>query len=166
MKVTNITRILSESLNISEQEVLALDPWSSISDQHPFDALDVVELHNRFKSIDPHIKIEMFEDEDPDDDGFLYNNLTLCGVIKIAMPELYEKFDITDVVKVHNDSSFVLHCSTQQYDEAIVLSVEPFVLASMRGDMRWSVSVSRRDFEFVRKASADEFDRVSRRLRG
>lgn len=168
MNVTKISKIIAESLNLTESEVVSLDVWTPIAEQHPFDALDVVELCKKFAEIDPRIKIEMFSDLDDggDEDGFMYNQLTVCKLIEIAMPELFEKFTVADVVRVHNDSGFVLRCATQMYDTAIVLSVEPLVLASMCGNMRWSATVSQRDFEFVRKASAGEYDRVSRRLRG
>lgn len=43
---------------------------------------------------------------------------------------------IGDVV-VSTDQNYPLHCATQIYTHAICVSVDPLVLASESGDMRW-----------------------------
>lgn len=59
-----------------------------------------------------------------------------------------------DVV-VRKDGGF-LHSGCERYCSATVLSLQPFVLVSYLGDMRWSATVKVEDFKPYRRASIRE----------
>jgi hypothetical protein len=47
----------------------------------------------------------------------------------------------------------VLHCGTMPYPDAVVVSIDPFVLVSQSGDMVWSVTAKPEEFEAYGVAS-------------
>ena len=49
----------------------------------------------------------------------------------------------------------LLRCGCGSYDDAVVVSVDPFVLVSREGDMRWSATVAPHQFKTVATADAD-----------
>ncbi len=49
----------------------------------------------------------------------------------------------------------LLRCGCGAYDDAIVVSVKPFVLVSREGDMRWSATVEPHQFKTVATAPAE-----------
>lgn len=53
------------------------------------------------------------------------------------------------------------HC---HYSSAICISVDPFVVASLAGDMRWQSTVDPKDFYILRKASEPELENALKRL--
>lgn len=71
-----------------------------------------------------------------------------------------------DVVCVHEDSTYQLASGCSRYTQAIVLSMNPFVLVSGEGDMRWAATVRVEDFKFVRTATDEELAKVSHRNGG
>lgn len=94
------------------------------------------------------------------------SQISIEHITRCACPELYKNFDVNDIVYVSPDSSYVLRSGCSEYHTAIVLSVEPFVLASQSGDMRWSATVRREDFLRFRAATPEEIEKVKHRLRG
>lgn len=58
----------------------------------------------------------------------------------------------------------VLRSGCNAYDDAVVVSIEPFVLVSREADMRWSATVAREDFEVVGAAPTGVTNRCMRRL--
>lgn len=50
----------------------------------------------------------------------------------------------------------LLHSGAGAYQSAVVVSVDPFVLVSLGGDMLWNATVERRHFCPLRKATTDE----------
>lgn len=68
---------------------------------------------------------------------------------------------IGDVVKPINHSH-TLRCGSGHYSHAVVINDNPFVLST--GDMRWSATVVKEGFEFVRRATPEEFETAVRRL--
>ncbi len=73
---------------------------------------------------------------------------------------------VGDVVEVKDSSSFVLSCGSGKYGTAIVISLNPFVLVSMLGDMRWENTIKITDFVTVRKATGGEMARAQFRIGG
>ncbi len=59
---------------------------------------------------------------------------------------------------------FVLHCGSGVYSHAIVASVEPFVLVSESGDMKWTATIKPEFFTPLCRASKEIVDRVLKRL--
>ncbi len=60
--------------------------------------------------------------------------------------------------------SFPLHCGSGTYPEAVVVCVDPFVLVSCAGDMRWSTRMRPQDFDILGKATVDERARAVARF--
>lgn len=58
----------------------------------------------------------------------------------------------------------VLACGSGRYDNAIVLSMEPFALVSKAGDMRWGCTVEEKDFKTTGVATLEEMEKVIHRL--
>ena len=56
-----------------------------------------------------------------------------------------------------------LHCGFQMYSHAVVATVDPFVLVSSNGDMRWN-NHSPDDFEVVGVATAEQLEAVNNRI--
>jgi len=52
-------------------------------------------------------------------------------------PADYSKLKIRDIVKA-TDNGHPLRCGSGTYDNAVVISVNPLVMVSPSGDMRWS----------------------------
>jgi hypothetical protein len=57
-----------------------------------------------------------------------------------------------------------LACGCGVYDRAVVVSLQPFVLISEEGDMRWSATVAAADFEKVGDAGPQAARNVLDRL--
>jgi predicted RNA methylase len=81
--------------------------------------------------------------------------------------------DIGDVVIPRDRQTTELACGCGRYNCAIVASIDPFVLVSVEGDMRWSATVLQEEFETLCQARVDittravarwEYDK--RQLRG
>lgn len=70
---------------------------------------------------------------------------------------------IKDVVIPINNT--VLRSGCSSYDKAVVASVEPFVLISEEGDMKWSVTVEKKNFEVIGVASWRTWRKVRKRIK-
>ena len=58
--------------------------------------------------------------------------------------------------------SHALRSGGESYSAAVVINVNPFVLST--GDMRWSATVVKEGFEFVRRATPEELKLALTRL--
>lgn len=68
---------------------------------------------------------------------------------------------IGDVVQPIN-VRYSLRCGSGEYKAAVVINTNPFVLST--GDMRWSATVQKEHFEFVRRATPEELEHALTRL--
>lgn len=59
------------------------------------------------------------------------------------------KLEIGSIVKPTKESKFILRSGSGQYDSAIVVSIDPFVLVSEETDMRWSATIKKEYFEVI-----------------
>jgi hypothetical protein len=57
------------------------------------------------------------------------------------------QFNVGDFVLPHVNSGHQLRSGCEAYEDAVVVSIDPFVLVSEEGDMRWEGTVKREDFE-------------------
>ncbi len=64
------------------------------------------------------------------------------------------KIKIGSIVKPKRTSSYRLVCGSGRYQDAVVVSLKPFVLVSREGDMRWSATVRQRYFRVCGKANS------------
>jgi hypothetical protein len=69
-----------------------------------------------------------------------------------------------EVVPINDEHRLVSGCS--YYAGAVVVSLDPFVLVSRMGDMRWSCTVEREHFYTVGRADPSIFKRCMKRLGG
>jgi hypothetical protein len=69
-------------------------------------------------------------------------------------------FKVGDLVR---PSQVVLHCGSGIYDRAVVVSLDPFVLISELGDMRWNNHIQR-GFMHCGKASDEAMANVTNRI--
>ena len=69
-----------------------------------------------------------------------------------------------DVVQPTKLSGFVLRCATQSYEDAVVISTEPFILTSRDSNMRWESTIKIEDFKVVGEVGEQTRIRCSRRL--
>lgn len=59
----------------------------------------------------------------------------------------------------------VLHCGSGYYDDAVVVSVEPFVLVSRCTNMKWSATVAIEDFQVTGDAGDYLLNQCMRRMK-
>lgn len=89
-----------------------------------------------------------------------------CGRIGgRTMPDkiTIDKLKIRDLVApIDQRYSLVSGCS--EYNVAVVVSIDPFVLVSFGGDMRWQSTVSPENFSKIGMANDEDFDICVRRL--
>lgn len=72
-----------------------------------------------------------------------------------------KELHVGDVVQPIN-VSHTLACGSGRYSCAVVINMNPFVLST--GDMRWQATVEPQHFEFVRRATPEEFTEAVKRL--
>ncbi|EII3125385.1 hypothetical protein [Vibrio parahaemolyticus] len=73
------------------------------------------------------------------------------------------KVTVGDVVEpIKPDYQLASGCS--RYDNAVVVSVEPFVLVSHGADMRWQSTVKREQFKIVGKVEGEALEACTKRL--
>ena len=70
---------------------------------------------------------------------------------------------VKDVVVPINNT--VLRSGCSFYDKAVVASVEPFVLISEEGDMKWSATVEKENFEVIGVANRKTWRNVQKRIK-
>jgi hypothetical protein len=68
-----------------------------------------------------------------------------------------------DIVRPKPGAYSSLTSGCCRYDDAIVLDVDPFVLVSRAGDMRWQFTVRVEDFDVIGQATQGEMDNVEHR---
>lgn len=56
---------------------------------------------------------------------------------------------VGNIVKPTKESGFYLVSGGQWYDEAVIISLEPFVLTSLESDMRWEYTIKKENFEVI-----------------
>jgi hypothetical protein len=71
---------------------------------------------------------------------------------------------IGNFVKPKPNSKFQLRSGSSFYSYAIVVSLQPFILVSHSGDMRWESTITVDDFEVDGEASSDELRICMKRL--
>jgi hypothetical protein len=75
------------------------------------------------------------------------------------------EFKIGDMVAYKPGNRMVLRCGSGTYDEAVVISEEPFVLCSKSGDMIWSATVTPEDFVKTGEALFIHIKKIRARLK-
>lgn len=71
---------------------------------------------------------------------------------------------IGNIVRPTKESKFQLRSGAEAYDNAVVISVEPFILTSTDSTMKWESTVKKDDFEVVGTATANVLQKCMRRL--
>lgn len=71
--------------------------------------------------------------------------------------------NIGDLVSYRKNRG-MLHCGSGWYDEAVVVSLDPFILISTGGDMKWQSTIKIEDFVHVGKADTEELRNAIDRL--
>lgn len=71
---------------------------------------------------------------------------------------------VRDLV-VPNNPKYNLRSGCSEYNVVVVVSVDPFVLVSCRGDMRWAATVSIENFKTVGMANDEDFKMCMNRLK-
>ncbi len=72
--------------------------------------------------------------------------------------------EIGDIVQVKDSSRYVLRCGSGSYCEAVVVSVDPFILVSIEADMRWKATIRKEDFEVIGQATDEILSNCNDRL--
>jgi len=72
--------------------------------------------------------------------------------------------EIGDIVKPTKESKYVLRSGCSIYGNAIVISVDPFILVSGETDMRWSATVKKENFYVTGKTNKKHLNKCLRRL--
>lgn len=75
-----------------------------------------------------------------------------------------KEFKVADIVALRDGKS--LRSGTEAYRQAVVISIEPFVMCSMGADMRWQYTVAKEDFIAIGLASNTTFQKCLKRLNG
>ena len=73
-------------------------------------------------------------------------------------------FNVGDIVTYTPASRRTLHCGSGIYPSAVVVRIEPLVLVSHEGDMRWEATVEPDKLMCVGRASPDGLEICMRRL--
>lgn len=71
---------------------------------------------------------------------------------------------VGNIVKPTKESGFYLVSGGQWYDEAVIISLEPFVLTSLESDMRWEYTIKKENFEVIGNVDETILENCSRRL--
>jgi hypothetical protein len=61
-------------------------------------------------------------------------------------------------------NGFVLHCASFAYQDAVVISTDPLILASEDSTMRWESTISNKEFEVIGTADEETLNNCLRRL--
>lgn len=77
-------------------------------------------------------------------------------------------FQVGDIVVSKDPQRHPLRSGAEWYTEAVVVSVEPFVLVSLRADMRWQSTVNPERFTVIGSlgSDSDQLEKCMRRLEG
>jgi hypothetical protein len=73
---------------------------------------------------------------------------------------------VGDLVIATEESGFILRCATGQYVEAVVISLDPFILTDDDGSMLWSSTIKKEEFQTIGKVSKHTLKKCMRRLNG
>ena len=71
---------------------------------------------------------------------------------------------IGDLVEPSKESGYILRDSLSQYNEAVVISVNPFMLVSVDSGMLWEATVKIEDFNITGKVDKKILNGCLRRL--
>lgn len=74
-------------------------------------------------------------------------------------------FNVGDIVEPTAASGFWLRSGASLYNEAVVISVDPFKLCSIESDMLWTSTIKPEYFKHVGVASEDILKNCLRRLK-
>ena len=72
--------------------------------------------------------------------------------------------EIGDLVEPKKESNYILRDSLSQYNEAVVISIEPFMLTSIDSNMLWEATVKIEDFITTGKVSMETLKTCMRRF--
>lgn len=72
---------------------------------------------------------------------------------------------IGDIVKPTIESRYILASGCGRYPDAIVISIQPFILVSRETDMKWQATIKQEYFEVVGTADAKMLKACNRRLK-
>lgn len=72
--------------------------------------------------------------------------------------------NIGDIVKPTKESEFTLRCGSGWYDDAVVISITPFILTSTDSNMMWEATIKKEYFEVVGKIDEKVLSNCMRRL--
>ncbi len=73
------------------------------------------------------------------------------------------KLEVGDIVKPINPEN-VLRSGCELYEDAVVISLDPFVLSSRGADMRWSATVSPEKFTKIGEADTELLTKAQTRI--
>lgn len=77
---------------------------------------------------------------------------------------LIDKYRVGDLVESKNENQFRLHCGTLFYENAVVVSVEPFILVSKCSSMKWQSTIKKEYFDVVGKVDKNVLRNCMRRV--
>ena len=80
------------------------------------------------------------------------------------MPNAKQAIEFGSIVKPTDESGFFLRSGCENYQEAVVISMDPFVLTSLESDMRWQHTIKREYFYVVGQADESTLAKCMRRL--
>lgn len=75
-----------------------------------------------------------------------------------------QNISVGNIVRPTKESGFILASGCGWYLEAVVVSVNPFILTSLESDMKWSCSIKQEDFEVIGIADEATLELCKQRL--
>jgi len=84
--------------------------------------------------------------------------------IPAAVPYTATVMKIGDIVEPNGIEDYVLACGSGVYPNAVVANIDPLVLISDTGDMRWSASIKEEWFRVIGTADKYIMERVEDRI--
>jgi uncharacterized protein CbrC (UPF0167 family) len=78
---------------------------------------------------------------------------------------LEQELEVGNIVMPTVESKYHLHSGSSSYDSAVVISVKPFVLASVEADMRWEATIKKEDFVVIANAPKDMLKKCLKRIK-
>ena len=69
-----------------------------------------------------------------------------------------------DIIQPTEQSGFILRSGAQQFNKAVVISIDPFIITSEDSYMKWQMTIKKEYFQVIGKVDESTLEKCKSRL--